>query len=92
MNPHFYDNLLKSSLSDFIPAIKGGATIALASSIYYLLFGGILGMSGLIGSMVKAPQGNSIINVAETTKLKTIVVMGMLCASAAILSYYHKMP
>lgn len=37
-------------------AMKGGAIIAAASTIYYLLFGGILGMSGLAGSIVKFPS------------------------------------
>ena len=59
MDPHFYDNLLNASFSDFYPAMKGGATIALASTIYYLLFGGILGMSGLTGSIVKFPKSIS---------------------------------
>ena len=40
--------------------MKGGATIALASTFYYLLFGGILGMSGLTGSVVKFPQSTPL--------------------------------
>lgn len=56
MDPHFYENLLKAPLESFYPAMKGGTTIALASTFYYLLFGGILGMSGLTGSVVKFPQ------------------------------------
>jgi hypothetical protein len=54
MNP-FYQNLLSAPLSSFLPAIEGGATIAAASTLYYLLFGGILGMSGLAGAIVKFP-------------------------------------
>ena len=61
MDPHFYDTLLKSPLETFYPAMKGGAIIAAASTIYYLLFGGILGMSGLTGSVVKFPRSNTLI-------------------------------
>ena len=60
MDPHFYENLLQAPLESFYPAMKGGATIALASTFYYLLFGGILGMSGLTGSVVKFPQSTPL--------------------------------
>ena len=42
-------------------AMKGGTIIAIASTIYYLLFGNILGMSGLAGSVVKYPSRTLII-------------------------------
>ena len=60
MDPHFYDSLFKTPLESFYPAMKGGAIIAAASTIYYLLFGGILGMSGLTGSVVKFPTSNHL--------------------------------
>ena len=55
MDPQFYKNLLEAPLDSYYPAIKGGALLALATTIYYALFGGILGMSGLAGSIVKFP-------------------------------------
>lgn len=55
MDPHFYNNLINADLSSFIPAMKGGFTIAFAATLYYYFFGGILGMSGLAGSIVKFP-------------------------------------
>lgn len=56
MDPSFYNNLIQAPVDSFYPAMKGGATIAMAATVYYLLFGGILGMSGLTGSVVKFPQ------------------------------------
>jgi len=39
--------------------MKGGATIALAATLYYYFFGSILGMSGLAGSIVKFPTSKN---------------------------------
>ena len=55
MDPNFYNNLINVPWSNFEPAIKGGLTIAIASTVYYFVFGGILGMSGMAGSIVKFP-------------------------------------
>jgi len=59
MDPLFYNNLFTIENSALLSAVKGGAIIAVASSIYYALFGGILGMSGLAGSLVKFPTSNN---------------------------------
>ena len=59
MDPTFYNNLINAPLASFYPAMKGGATIALAATLYYYFFGGILGMSGLAGSIVKFPTRTS---------------------------------
>jgi hypothetical protein len=61
MDPHFYDSLLETPIENFYPAIKGGAIIAIASTLYYYFFGGILGMSGLTGSVVKFPTSMLIL-------------------------------
>lgn len=55
MDPLFYKNLFTISETNLHRAVQGGALIALASSIYYFLFGGILGMSGMAGSLIKFP-------------------------------------
>jgi len=34
-------------------AVEGGITIAIASSLYYMFYGNILGMSGLVGTVLK---------------------------------------
>lgn len=61
MDPHFYNNLLNTPLEKFYPAMKGGAGIAIAATLYYFFFGSILGMSGLAGSLVKNPTSKSFI-------------------------------
>jgi hypothetical protein len=61
MDPTFYNNLFTIDPKTLISAAKGGAIIAVASSIYYFLFGGILGMSGLAGSLIKFPTSNSLL-------------------------------
>ena len=63
--------------------IKGGAIIAIASTLYYLLFGGILGMSGMAGSIIKYPARHA-------TKLKAIVLLGILFASALIHFFHNR--
>ncbi len=45
-----------------INSILGGVLIAVASSLYYILFGGILGMSGLMGSLLKFTKGKIFFN------------------------------
>lgn len=55
MDPQFYKNLFTISDQNISNSVQGGIFIALGSSLYYLLFGGILGMSGLAGSLIKFP-------------------------------------
>lgn len=55
MDPQFYKNLFTIPEVKLHSAIQGGIIIAIASSLYYLFFGGILGMSGLAGSLIKFP-------------------------------------
>lgn len=71
MDPQFYQNLFTISELNLHRAVQGGALIALASSVYYFLFGGILGMSGMAGSVVKFPtskhhNNTRIINHAQS--------------------------
>lgn len=56
MDPKFYENLLTMPRQAMESAIKGGVIIAVASTIYFMLFGGILGMSGMTGSLIKFPS------------------------------------
>lgn len=58
MDPEFYKNLFTIPEAKLHSAVQGGIIIAVASSLYYLLFGGILGMSGLAGSLIKFPTSN----------------------------------
>jgi hypothetical protein len=58
MDPTFYKNLFTIPEQNLHRAIQGGALIALASSLYYLLFGNILGISGMAGSLVKFPTSS----------------------------------
>ena len=60
MDPHFYNNLFTIPTQTLSSALKGGAIIAIASTIYYFLFGSALGMSGLTGSLIKYPSSTSI--------------------------------
>ena len=55
MDPNFYNNLFKIDEVSLKHAVLGGAIIAVASSLYYYMFGGILGVSGMAGSLVKVP-------------------------------------
>jgi hypothetical protein len=48
-------------------AIEGGITIAIAASLYYSFFGLILGMSGLIGKVIRGVP-STIIFYSQTTK------------------------
>ena len=60
MDPEFYYNILTVNEVTLHNAIQGGLLISLASSIYYFLFGSILGMSGIAGSLVKYPTRTPI--------------------------------
>lgn len=55
MDPNFYKNLFKIDEISLKHAVYGGTIIAVASSLYYYMFGGILGISGMAGSLVKVP-------------------------------------
>lgn len=55
MDPEFYKNLFTIPEGKLHSAVQGGIIIAIASSLYYLFFGGILGMSGMAGSLIKFP-------------------------------------
>jgi hypothetical protein len=55
MDPNFYKNLFSIDEISVKNAVCGGVIIALASSLYYYMFGGILGVSGMAGSLVKVP-------------------------------------
>ncbi len=66
MDPFFYNNILTIPRHALEAAVKGGIIIAAASSIYYMLFGGILGMSGMAGSVVKFPT--RIICITQDTQ------------------------
>lgn len=55
MDPLFYKNLFTIEEELLRNSIHGGIIIAVASTLYYFLFGGILGMSGLAGSLIKFP-------------------------------------
>jgi hypothetical protein len=48
-------------------AVEGGITIAIAASLYYSFFGLILGMSGLIGNVIKGVP-STIIYYSQTIK------------------------
>jgi hypothetical protein len=48
-------------------AVKGGFIMAAASSIYFILFGGLLGMSGIAGSLAKYPM--SILEIMKDIQL-----------------------
>jgi len=49
---NFYKNFATINSESIIAAAYGGITIAIAASLYYLLFGYILGMSGLVGKVI----------------------------------------
>jgi hypothetical protein len=68
MDPEFYKNLLTIPSQHLQNAVQGGIIISLASSLYYMLFGGILGMSGMAGSIVKFPT--SSLNLIQEKQLK----------------------
>jgi hypothetical protein len=57
-HPDFYKNFLTIDKEQLIMAAEGGLTIALAASIYYSFYGFILGISGLIGNILKGKFGN----------------------------------
>ena len=59
MDPKIYNNLFTIEESSLRNAVCGGVIIAVASSLYYYMFGGILGVSGMAGSLVKNPRGTS---------------------------------
>lgn len=48
----FYKAFERMHPEDIGKAIEGGITIALAASLYYSLFGFILGVSGLVGNVI----------------------------------------
>jgi hypothetical protein len=58
-------------------AIKGGLLIALASSLYFILYGSILGMSGMIGSILKSGEKNNKYN-------KSLLLLGVIFSSALV--------
>lgn len=58
-DPNFYHNLWTIPSQSLINAVNGGILISLASSLYFILFGNILGMSGLIGNIVKFAHRNT---------------------------------
>lgn len=61
MDPSFYKNLFTIEEELLRNSIHGGVIIAIASTLYYFLFGGILGMSGMAGSLIKFPTSNQAI-------------------------------
>lgn len=68
MDPLFYNNLLTIPQQQLKNAVQGGIIIAVASTLYYLLFGGILGMSGMAGSLIKFPTSNFFITQGKPQK------------------------
>lgn len=68
MDPLFYNNLLTIPQQQLKNAVQGGIIIAVASTLYYLLFGGILGMSGMAGSLIKFPTSNIFITQGKPQK------------------------
>jgi hypothetical protein len=71
-NPPFYDNLFTIDNSALLAAAQGGAIIAVAATIYYALFGSILGMSGLTGSLVKFPTSTYALTKDTPPNLKPL--------------------
>ena len=53
------------------------------------MFGGILGMSGMAGSIVKAPTCINFINLEKSTRSKALVVIGMVFISALVNKLYQ---
>jgi hypothetical protein len=58
-------------------AVKGGLIIALASSLYYILYGSVLGMSGMIGSLLKSGHTHNKYN-------KSLILLGVVFSSALV--------
>jgi hypothetical protein len=52
--------------------------------MYYLFFGNILGMSGLLGSLIKFPLSKYFLDLGEATRAKIIVLAGLIFSSALI--------
>ena len=53
----FYLNLFNIKTQSLVAALEGGITIAIAASLYYSFFGKILGISGLVGNLIKGKLG-----------------------------------
>ena len=65
-SPDFWHNINNINQQTLAEAVYGGITIAIAASLYYSFFGYILGMSGLVGNVIRGVPSNLFL--IQTTK------------------------
>jgi hypothetical protein len=59
--------------------------IAIASSIYYMFYGNILGMSGLVGTVLKGHLSKKyIIKLDQEARLKFTIIAGLIFSSSLV--------
>ena len=84
-DPNFYKNIFTIDHEHIISAVEGGITIAIASSLYYMLYGNILGVSGLVGTVLKGHLSTKyLIKLDQEARLKFTIIAGLIFSSAVV--------
>lgn len=88
-SPDFYKNIYRIDSETLSSAIEGGITIAIAASLYYSFFGFILGVSGLVGNVIKGTRSKSLIILAYDARRSFTLLCGLVFSSAVVFYMYR---
>lgn len=80
----FYKNISTIDFETLWSAIEGGVALAIAASLYYSFFGFILGVSGLVGHVIKGARSKFLTKTAYEARRSFTLLSGLIFSSAVV--------